>query len=73
MNESPNPQPSGVGIKDSSSVLSGSSLLRKPQKGSLGVARDSCLDPAEGAGGSAAPWKAWKGRRRNWGGGEKEK
>ena len=65
--------PLGVGIKDSSSgslgpPYSGSHV----RKGSLGVARGPCLDPAEGAGGRAAPWKAWKGRRRNWGGGEKE-
>lgn len=67
--------PLGVGIKDSSS----GSLVPPPysysgshvRKGSLGGARDPCLDPAEGAGGSAAHWKAWKGRRRNWGGGRR--
>ena len=56
MNESPNPPPSRCGDQGLLLRISGSSLLGKSvTKGSLGVARGPCLDPAEGAGGRAVP------------------
>lgn len=51
MNESPNPPPSRCGDQGLPPQDLWVLLTREATKeGSLGVARDSCLDPAEGAG-----------------------